>query len=83
MPFYNLYIKEVFDAARNGFEDVNERLKNSGCDEIAMPKVMGRLQYDAFYDKHPEFLRRNANNNTNQPAVKPNTNTNGGATRQA
>ncbi len=79
----NIIIKEVFDAARNGFEDVNERLKNSGCDEIAMPKVMGRLQYDAFYDKHPEFLRRNANNNTNQPAVKPNTNTNNGATRQA
>lgn len=64
----NIIIKEVFDAARNGFEDVNERLKNNGCDEIAMPKVMGRLQYDAFYDEHPEFLRRNVNTNNPAPA---------------
>ncbi len=70
----NIIIKEVFDAARNGFEDVNERLKNNGCDEINMPKVMGRLQYDAFYDKHPEFLRRNVNTNAPTP-----TNTHGGA----
>ena len=52
-------IKEVFDAARNGFEDVNERLKNQGCDEINMPKVMGRMQYNIFYERHPDFLRRN------------------------
>ncbi len=65
----NTIIKEVFDAARNGFEDVNERLKNQGCDEISMPKVMGRMQYRIFYERHPEFLRRNTNNNTN--TVKP------------
>ena len=75
----NIILKEIFDAARNGFEDVNERLKNNGCDEIAMPKVMGRLQYDIFYDKHPEFLRRNP---TNNQAPKTN-NTNGGSGRQS
>ena len=75
----NIIIKEVFDAARNSFEDINERLKNCGCDEINMPKVMGRLQYDAFYDKHPEFLRRNANTNT--APTPTNTHNNGGNSR--
>ena len=70
----NIICKEIFDAARNSFEDVNERLKNNGCDEISMPKVMGRLQYDIFYTRHPEFLRRNTNNNTNAPAQQNNQN---------
>lgn len=80
----NVILKEIFDAARNGFEDVNECLKNNGCDEISMPKVMGRLQYLIFYDRHPEFLRKNnANANTNAntppaPTRAPNTNGNGG-----
>ena len=80
----NIILKEIFDAARNGFEDVNERLKNNGCDEINMPKVMGRLQYLIFYDRHPQFLRKNnANANTNAntpptPTRAPNTNGNGG-----
>ena len=75
----NIILKEIFDAARNGFEDVNERLKNNGCDEINMPKVMGRLQYLIFYDRHPEFLRRNNNTNTPpSPVHTPSTNGNGG-----
>lgn len=77
----NIILKEIFDAARNSFEDVNERLKNNGCDEISMPKVMGRLQYDIFYDRHPEFLRRNANSNTNTPQPSKG-NTNNGSSRQ-
>ncbi len=77
----NMICKEIFDAARNSFEDVNERLKNCGCDEINMPKVMGRLQYDAFYDKHPEFLRRNTNTNTAPAPAPTNTHNNGGNSR--
>lgn len=72
----NLILKEIFDAARNGFEDVNERLKNNGCDEINMPKVMGRLQYLVFYDRHPQFLRRNTNSNNSPIQTNNNQNAN-------
>lgn len=73
----NVIIKEVFDGARNRFEKVNEMLTPLGVDEISFPKSFGRLHYDNFYREHPELMRRNTpqqtqNPNQNQPN-QPNT----------
>ena len=67
----NVIIKEVFDGARNRFEKVNEMLAPLGVDEISFPKSFGRLHYDNFYKEHPEFMRKNqqqTSNNQQKPA---------------